>query len=82
MERYDDYINVPELFESLLQILPKLMKSLLTERRYNKQATVLGGFSAYLLVIQEEELSSEILRELELICTVHTTRQFNEVRQS
>jgi hypothetical protein len=75
MEDYGDYVNVPKLFDSLLEILPRLMKSLMAERRYNKQATVLGGLSAYLLVIQgeEEELSSEVMRELELMCTVNAT---------
>jgi hypothetical protein len=75
MEDYNNYVNVPELFDSLLEILSRLMKSIMAERRYNKQATVLGGLSAYLLLIQgeKEELSPEVMRELELICTVNAT---------
>lgn len=74
--RYDrDYVDVPRLFDALLEILPKLMKAFMTKRRHVKQASVLGGLSAYLLVIQgeEDELSTDAMNELELRCTASAT---------
>ena len=74
MEDYDDYVNVRKVFDSLEEIVPRVMKSIIAEGRY-KQATVLGGLFAYLLVIQGEgeECSLEVMMELDLMCTVNAT---------
>jgi hypothetical protein len=72
MDRVDSDVDVPKLFDALLEILPRLMKSFMAQRCY-----VLGSLSAYLLVIQgdEDELSPEAMTELELICTVSATHR-------
>lgn len=74
MNTYDDYTDVPELFPCLSEILAKLLNRAMSDRR-NKQATVLGGLSAYVLLIQEGQVarSLEAMAELELMCTVSVT---------
>jgi len=72
MEHRAGYVDVSKLFDALLEILPRLTRTFMKQRRYVKQATVLGGLSAYLLVVQgdDDELPQDVMNELELICTV------------
>ena len=68
-------MDLSKLFDSLMEILTRLTQSLILERRYAKQASVLGGLHAYLLIIQGEDdaLPADVIIELELICTVSVT---------
>ncbi|KAH7073373.1 hypothetical protein FB567DRAFT_198471 [Paraphoma chrysanthemicola] len=71
MDNVNNDVEVPKLFDTLLEILPRLLKPFMAHRRYVKQARVLGALSADLLIIEgdEDELSPEVMTELELICT-------------
>jgi hypothetical protein len=77
MDYVSNDVDVPKLFDVLLEMLPRLMQSFMTQRRYVKQAAVLGTLLADLSIIQgdEDELSLEVMTELELICTVSATRR-------
>jgi hypothetical protein len=68
-------VDVHKLCDTLLEILPRLMESFVAQRRYVKQASVLGSLSVYLHVMQGhiDDLSPEVMDELEMICTVSTT---------
>jgi hypothetical protein len=77
MDCIADDVDVPKLFDTLLEMLPRLMQSFMTQRRCVKQATVLGTLLADLSIIQgdKDELSLEEMTELELICTVSATHR-------
>jgi hypothetical protein len=77
MDYVSNDVDVPKVFDVLLEMLPRLMQSFMTQRRCVKQAAVLGTLLADLSIIQgdEDELSLEVMTELELICTVSATRR-------
>ena len=80
MESHHGCVDVTKLLDSLLNILPMLLQSLLqnviSDRRSLKQARYLGSFLADLTLIRgrEEALPFEAVKELKLICTVNSTR--------
>jgi hypothetical protein len=76
MENYEGCIDAAWLLDSLLKVLPIVLKSVMRHRHQHKQAKFLGRLFADLHLLRErnEALPLKAVMELKLMCTVIATR--------
>ena len=70
MNTYDDYTDMPGLFDCLQEIVAELVQS--ANQHRHPKATFFGGLNAYLTLLREKEVevSLEAVAQLEMMCTV------------